>query len=149
MIDRASIRKLFLKYKRYYINLLGPGPLDDKQLRDNCIYLNGVYTQDKLPLNKPGLYIINTSLSNQDGMHWVSIKLTKTYIAIFDTFSRKPDRLLSVLMDKVAKHGLKVRINNPHTLEQWGGKDSNTCGNCCLSYCRIIHEQGVKAALTI
>ena len=141
---------LFKKYKKQIIKQLGRKALPDDKINKLCKELfgskfKGVYSQDRLKTT-PGYYILNTDVSkhiNSDSSHWVAVVQTKTILYVYDSFGRHTDHVLKLIASTTKK---KI-VDSAHTAEQWG--QTEVCGQLACSWLCVVHELGIRVALTI
>lgn len=143
---KNDAEKLFLKYKKENIKLLGKNAMYDDQFKQLIPFINGVYCQDNA-IVKQGFYIINTDMSTGKGKHWVACYQTKTRVYLYDSFARTPSFLLPLFVKKINNKGLKIVESDITDKEQYG--HSEVCGQLCCAWLRVIKEQGIRKALTI
>jgi len=112
----------------------------------------GVFAQNaSFPL-KQGYYIINTDTKNNDGIHWVSMYLTKTKAYIYDSFGRKAKYILSHLVSKLTKNNYKIKNSDTTDREQRpfkNGKITEICGPLSLAWLYVVNKLGIRKALTV
>ncbi len=140
----------FKKYKKYIIKQLGKKALDDLQICRLAKELLGkkfigVYAQDKLPV-KTGYYIINTDLSktiNSDTCHWVGVYQTPKTLYIYDSYGRNT----SFVLPYIYKNTKKKIVESKKDPEQFG--KSALCGQLSLAWLCVVHDLGIRKALTI
>jgi hypothetical protein len=149
-MSEVEATKAFLKYKKYIIKQLGKKALDDLQILRLAKELLGkkfigVYAQDKLPI-KTGYYVINTDLSktiNSDSAHWVGIYQTPKTLFIYDSYGRNTSYVLPLIYKNTKKKIIESR-KDP---EQYG--QSALCGQLSICFLCVIHDLGIRKALTI
>lgn len=150
IVMKTEAEKLFLKKKNEYIKQCGKQALYDYQLKQLIPFLDGVYYQNTMII-KSGYFIINTdvSTSNNGGIHWIAcyINKSKTRCYIYDSFSRTLNYLISVLLEKLKKHNIKVYMSDVRDKEQYG--NSEVCGALCCAWLYVVKTLGIRKAMTI
>ena len=142
---------LFKKYKKQIIKQLGRKALADDQINKLCKELfgskfKGVYPQDRLKTTT-GMYILNTDKSthiNSDSSHWVAVVQTKTTLYVYDSFGRLTKNVLKL----ITKTTTKKIVESSLYPEQYGA-NSEVCGQLCIAWLCVVHESGIRVALTI
>ena len=143
---KNEAEKLFLKYKKHFIKLLGKNGMHDDEFKKIIPFVNGVYCQDNAII-KQGYYIINTDMSTGKGIHWLACYQTKKTVYLYDSFSRTPAYLVPLFVKKINKKGLKIVESDPTDKEQYG--DTQVCGQLCCAWLLCVKELGIRKALTI
>jgi hypothetical protein len=150
-MTEAEVMKIFNGYKKQLIKQLGKEVTTNEQL-DRVAYkllgskYKGTYSVDNVPLNKNGLYIVNTDLSTSGGVHWVALKVTGKTVYVFDSFGRKSTSLLKLLV-KNAKIFNKKVIDSDYDVDQ--KVSSAICGPLSLSWLLTVSQLGIKNSLKI
>ncbi len=140
----------FIKYKKYIISELGKKALDDLQISRLAKELLGkkfigVYAQDKLP-TKNGYYVINTDLSktiNSPTCHWVGIYQTSKTLYIYDSYGRTT----SFVLPYIYKNTKKKIVESKKDPEQF--RQTSLCGQLSIAWICVVHDLGIRKALTI
>ena len=142
---------LFKKYKKQIIKQLGRKALADDQLDKLGKQLLGkkyigTFAQDELP-SRSGYMIVNVDTSkkiNTPDAHWVGIYSTPKTIFVYDSFGRLTKNVLKL----ISKTTTKKIVDSKHDPEQYGA-NSELCGQLALSWLCVVHESGIRVALTI
>ena len=150
-MKEEEVLKIFNCYKIRLIQKLGTKQTDNEQLEKLGYALlkgrfQGVYPQDKLPVNRSGYYVMNTDTSNKPGIHWVGVVVTKKTVYVWDSFGRKSKTLLKVLT-KNAKAVNKVVVDAEYDREQ--SILSEVCGPLSLAWLLTVKQTGIKNALKV
>jgi hypothetical protein len=150
-LTENQVMKIFNRNKKQMIKLLGDQVTDNQTLEKTGLNLmgskfKGVYAVDTIPMNKPGLFIINTDVSSGDGVHWVGLKITAKRIYVFDSFGRTTDTLLRILVKK-AKKANKQIIDCDYDADQQPAE--MICGQLSLAWLMLVTSHGIKNALKV
>jgi hypothetical protein len=142
----------FLKYKRKIINSIGNKETTDVQLnalgRDlfGSKYL-GTYPQDKAPIGKTGMMIVNTDISSGSGIHWVAVYSTVKTIYVFDSYARPSSKLLKVLFRDAKTRKINIIDSDRSDSEQ---RDNTAiCGQLSIAWLCVVKQMGIKNAMKI
>lgn len=152
MTEEKKAEKLFRQYKTKLLKVLGRKATYDSDLTRvgtqlfGSKYL-GTFPQDKAPLGRTGMAIINTDVSKGPGIHWVALYLTPKTVYVYDSFARPTSQLLKILT-KNAK-GKKIKMIESDRSDAEQKKTSEVCGVLCLSWLAVIRDLGVRKALLI
>jgi hypothetical protein len=150
-MTEVEVMKVFNSYKQQLIKQLGTQVTDNIQL-DRVAYkllgtrFKGTYSVDTVPIKKSGMFIVNTDLSTNPGVHWVSVFSTAKNVYVFDSFGRKTKNLLKPLV-KNAKIYQKKVIDSDYDVDQ--KISSFTCGPLSIAWLLCVKELGIKNALKI
>ena len=154
-MNEAKIEKEFRKYKSQYIRL-GNHALSNDELDDVCKSLFGGKYRGSHPVDskfqmKPGYYIISTDIASGDGIHWVSLVLTKKTGYVFDSFSRDPDKIIPILTNRLrrAKYNIKFDTKDKEQRATYKNKITVSCGHSCIAFLLCAHKFGIRAAMRI
>ena len=121
-MTEVEVMKVFNSYKQQLIKQLGTQVTDNIQL-DRVAYkllgsrFKGTYSVDTVPIQKSGMFIVNTDLSTGPGVHWVAVLSTSKTVYVFDSFGRKTKNLLKPLV-KNAKIYQKKVIDSDYDVDQ-------------------------------
>jgi hypothetical protein len=156
-MSETKIENIFKKYKRRYIAKLGNHPLDNTEIDLFCKAqfgkkYKGCYAQDAQITYTPGFYVFNTDISSQPGEHWLGGYATKNTMYIFDTFARKPEKLVPILVKRLKKQSLKIVSSDRSDTEQRATNRKElvvNCGHSCLSWLTCVQELGIRKAIQI
>jgi len=143
---KTEEEKLFLNFKKDFINIVGKKAMYDDQFKKIIPFLNGVYCDDNAKI-KAGYYIINTDVSSGKGIHWVGCYQTKTRCYLYDSFSRQPKNLLPHFIKKLDAKNIKVFQADKTDKEQYG--DTEVCGQLCCAWLSVIKQLGIRKAMNI
>ena len=150
-MTEVEVMKVFNSYKQQLIKQLGTQVTDNIQL-DRVAYkllgsrFKGTYSVDTVPIQKSGMFIVNTDLSTGPGVHWVSVFSTPKNVYVFDSFGRKTKNLLKPLV-KNAKIYQKKAIDSDYDVDQ--KISSFICGPLSIAFLLCVKELGIKNALKI
>ena len=150
-MTEVEVIKVFNSYKQQLIKQLGTQVTDNIQL-DRVAYkllgtrFKGTYSVDTVPIQKSGMFIVNTDLSTGPGVHWVAVVSTAKNIYVFDSFGRKTKNLLKPLV-KNAKIYQKKVIDSDYDVDQ--KISSFICGPLSIAWLLCVKELGIKNALKI
>jgi hypothetical protein len=138
---------LFKKYKQKYITKLGRHALNNieiDKLMKSASY-KGCYAQDELFPLKPGMYVINTDLQRNPGLHWISLYLCKKTAYFYDSFGRDPKKLVPILIKRL--RGYKIVSSDRSDKEQKNVEI--ICGHLSCGGLSVAKDLGIRAAIKI
>ena len=147
-----KIEALFGKHKKRLVKKFGIKALDNHTINEYCSEkfkgkFKGSYAVDERFSLKPGYYVINTDKSAGSGIHWVSLIITSKNATLYDSFGRRSDTLLKILVNRLKANGFKIIDSDRSDKEQ---KDVEIiCGHLCISFLHIAAELGVAKARLI
>ena len=151
-MTEVEVMKVFNSYKQQLIKQLGTQVTDNIQL-DRIAYkllgsrFKGTYSVDTVPIQKSGMFIVNTDLSTGPGVHWVSVFSTAKNVYVFDSFGRKASKLLKPLVKNAKIYDKK--IINSDTSDKEQRVDQFTCGPISLAWLLTVKELSIKNAIKI
>ena len=145
----AKLNAHFLNYKNQLLKIYGTKALDNEMmtvLGNNYIGTNfkGVFPQNKVPLDKPGYFIVNTDFDGEAGTHWVALISTSKKIYIYDSFGRKHEKLLKNITKRAKFIGKKVVDSDPDP-EQFG--NTEICGPLSIAFLLVAKKFGPAKAV--
>jgi hypothetical protein len=150
-MKESEVLKIFNGYKKQLIKMLGTSVTDNEQLEKVGYAVlgskfKGVYSQDTLPVNKTGMYIMNNHKSSQPGEHWVAIYITAKKAYVWDSFGRKSKQLLKILY-RNAKALNKTVVDADYDRDQ--EIMSEVCGPLSLAWLLTVKQIGITNALKV
>lgn len=151
-MKEADVTNIFRGYKKQLIKQMGVNTTTNVDL-DRIAYkllgsrFKGTYSQNNIPLNKSGMYIMNTDMSTGPGIHWVSVVVSPKKVYVYDSFARKTKKLLPVFYRNAKLYEKTVINSDTKDTEQ---KPSElTCGPVSLAWLLSVKELGIKNSLKI
>ena len=100
----------------------------ERELKDYKPLFLGVYSSDRLPTHRRGLFISNTDPSHLPGTHWIAIYNDGQHGEYFDSFGREPTGIFKDYMNTFCKNW----TFNDRQLQSIA---SSFCGQYCIYYC--------------
>jgi len=155
-MEEKQIKKEFNKYKSQYLRILGNHALDNDELDEMAKHLFGIkyrgsYAQNHKFQIKQGYYIINTDLSDGDGIHWIAGIATKKTFYLYDSFARELTKVVPLLIKRLKSAGFNVKYDTKDKEQRiaYNNKITVSCGHACLAFLTIAHKYGIKKAMLI
>ena len=149
---QRKVKKKFLRYKKIIIEQVGNKGLYDDQITKICKGLfkskyEGTYPVDEIPIKKyqsTHYFVINTSKSTEEGVHWCSLVLHGSNAYIYDSFGRHSKNILPSLVNILNKRQIHYHDSN-HDAEQFG--NSEICGQLSIAFLCCFDQFGRDALL--
>jgi hypothetical protein len=154
MPTEKEAEALFKKYTKKYIAKLGRHALSNteidmimKQTKKISSPHNyrGCFAQDETFLLKNGLYVINTDLMLNPGIHWIGMYLTAKTAYFYDSFGRKAQALVPHLIKRLKER----KIVNSDRKDKEQKNSEIICGHLTMSFLQVVKDLGVRAAIKI
>ena len=152
MTEEKKVEDVFRQYKTKLLKVLGRKATYDSDLTRvgkqlfGSKYL-GTFPQDKAPLGRTGMAIVNTDVSTGPGVHWVALYLTPKTVYVYDSFARSTSKLLKILTKNAKTKKINMLESDRTDKEQ--KKTSEICGVLCLAWLAVVQSLGIRAAIKI
>ena len=146
---------LFKHYAKQLIKLFGTKPTWSDQLLSVGrqmfgMQFVGVYSvNEKFPIKRGGMYLINTDPIGKPGEHWISLYIgtNGNNAYIYDSFGRQAKCLVKALTRRL--EGRKFKIKNSDLSDKEQKENSDVCGPLSLAWLLVVKRMGIRAAMLI
>lgn len=141
--------EIFLNHKNEIIKELKNHPLDNEEIdyigkKFLKNHWGGCFAWNRVHVSPNKFYIINTSSSGHEGIHWMALAVIGKTAYLWDSYNRSVRRLLPHLVRSLINHGFKV-ISTDHPMDQIG-TSSQVCGHESLAWLMTVKDIGIKRA---
>jgi len=155
-MTEKNIEREFKKYKARFIKTLGNHALDNNEIDAECLELfgskyKGCHSVDtKFPL-KPGYYVINTDVASGDGIHWISLFVSKSIAYVYDSFGRDIDTVAPILTKRLRRAKFKIKFDTKDAEQRpfYNKRMTVSCGHSCIAFLLCVHKFGIRKAILI
>ena len=159
ILSEKDVLIVFNKHKKALIKAMGTKSTTDRQLNTmgkqlfGAKYL-GTYSQDNIPWKKVHsiinfnntFAIINTDPVGKPGVHWVGLFVTAKTVYIWDSYGRKSQTLLPILVKQLKTRKYKFKDSDNDTDQS---RRSQICGQLCLSWMLTVKDLGIHNAMKV